>query len=134
MPLVAALGQSPARPAQFAFAATEPSSRLHLVEFLPPQLGERDVFVDITHGGMCHSDLHKCLNEWSDAVRYPMVPGHEVIGVVSKVGASGELRGRLRAAPRAVAAVCLVLPPWRDIGPERGRSWIERADARLASR
>lgn len=35
---------------------------------------------------MCHSDIHKVCNDWKDAVAYPMVPGHEVIGVVLAVG------------------------------------------------
>ena len=83
--------------AQYAFGAKEPSSTLHLIEFTPKPLGDLDVFVDVTHCGMCHSDLHKVLDEWHDACRYPMVPGHEVVGVVSKIGTRGERWGSERA-------------------------------------
>ena len=40
---------------------------------------------------MCHSDLHKTTNEWADAKAnsYPMVPGHEVLGIVNAIGAKG---------------------------------------------
>ena len=82
-----------ARRPQYAFGAKEPSSTLHLIEFTPKPLGDLDVFVDVTHGGMCHSDLHTTLNEWKDSSgSWPMVPGHEVVGIVSKVGARGEWR------------------------------------------
>ncbi len=46
-----------------------------------------DVVIDITHCGVCHSDLHQARNDWGNSL-YPMVPGHEVIGRVSAVGAA----------------------------------------------
>ncbi|MFC5526209.1 NAD(P)-dependent alcohol dehydrogenase [Rhodanobacter ginsengisoli] len=45
-----------------------------------------DVVVDILYCGVCHSDLHTARNEWQ-GTRYPVVPGHEIIGRVSAVGA-----------------------------------------------
>ncbi|HEY0196922.1 MAG TPA: NAD(P)-dependent alcohol dehydrogenase [Rhodanobacter sp.] len=45
-----------------------------------------DVVVDILYCGVCHSDLHQARNEWHNSL-YPMVPGHEIIGRVSSVGA-----------------------------------------------
>jgi uncharacterized zinc-type alcohol dehydrogenase-like protein len=49
-----------------------------------------DVQIDILFCGVCHSDLHQARNEWKDAAptTYPCVPGHEIVGRVSKVGAS----------------------------------------------
>jgi uncharacterized zinc-type alcohol dehydrogenase-like protein len=44
-----------------------------------------DVQIDILYCGVCHSDLHMARNEWGMTV-YPVVPGHEIIGRVSKVG------------------------------------------------
>ncbi|MGA7723342.1 MAG: NAD(P)-dependent alcohol dehydrogenase [Ignavibacteriaceae bacterium] len=41
--------------------------------------------IDILYCGVCHSDIHQASNEWNNAV-YPMVPGHEIIGRVVKVG------------------------------------------------
>jgi uncharacterized zinc-type alcohol dehydrogenase-like protein len=45
-----------------------------------------DVVIDILYCGVCHSDIHQARNEWGNSV-YPMVPGHEIIGRVSSVGA-----------------------------------------------
>ena len=49
--------------------------------------GENDVQIEILFCGICHTDLHILRNEWS-AVRtvYPCVPGHEIVGRVTKVG------------------------------------------------
>src|SRR4051812_28066500 len=49
---------------------------------------ERDVQIEILFCGICHSDLHSVLNEWSEFVPtvYPIVPGHEIVGRVTKVG------------------------------------------------
>ncbi len=47
---------------------------------------ERDIEIEITHCGVCHSDLHQAKNEWGNSI-YPMVPGHEIVGKVTKVGA-----------------------------------------------
>ncbi len=46
-----------------------------------------DVVIDILYCGVCHSDLHQVRNEWGGSI-YPMVPGHEIIGRVSAVGAT----------------------------------------------
>lgn len=46
----------------------------------------RDVAIDILYCGVCHSDLHQARNEWHNSV-YPVVPGHEIVGRVAKVGA-----------------------------------------------
>ncbi|WP_266167912.1 NAD(P)-dependent alcohol dehydrogenase [Dyella subtropica] len=45
-----------------------------------------DVVIDILYCGVCHSDIHQARNEWGGSI-YPMVPGHEIIGKVSAVGA-----------------------------------------------
>ena len=49
------------------------------------ELGEHDVLIDIAYAGICHSDIHQAREEWGKA-RFPMVPGHEIAGVVSAVG------------------------------------------------
>jgi uncharacterized zinc-type alcohol dehydrogenase-like protein len=46
-----------------------------------------DVVIDILYCGVCHTDLHQVRNEWSGSV-YPMVPGHEIVGRVARVGAA----------------------------------------------
>ena len=51
---------------------------------------DRDVQIDILFCGICHSDLHTVRNEWSSAMQttYPCVPGHEIVGRVTKVGSA----------------------------------------------
>ncbi|MES2137962.1 MAG: NAD(P)-dependent alcohol dehydrogenase [Pseudomonadota bacterium] len=50
-------------------------------------LRPEDVAIRITHCGICHSDLHMARNDWGMSV-YPMVPGHEIVGLVTGVGSS----------------------------------------------
>src|ERR1035437_4437198 len=47
--------------------------------------GPDDVGIEILFCGVCHSDIHQVRNEWGGSV-FPMVPGHEIVGRVSKVG------------------------------------------------
>jgi alcohol dehydrogenase (NADP+) len=47
--------------------------------------GPHDVQIEILYSGICHSDVHQARNDWSNAL-YPMVPGHEIVGRVVKVG------------------------------------------------
>ncbi|MBW9213621.1 NAD(P)-dependent alcohol dehydrogenase [Mumia sp. zg.B53] len=48
-------------------------------------LGPGDVLIDIAYAGICHSDIHQAREEWGTAI-FPMVPGHEIAGVVAEVG------------------------------------------------
>ncbi|MFD7691463.1 NAD(P)-dependent alcohol dehydrogenase [Streptomyces sp. NPDC059781] len=48
-------------------------------------VGEHDVLIDIKFAGICHSDIHQAREGWGEAI-FPMVPGHEIAGVVSEVG------------------------------------------------
>jgi len=47
--------------------------------------GESDIVIDIQYCGICHTDIHQVRNEWGGSV-YPMVPGHEIVGRVSRAG------------------------------------------------
>jgi len=47
--------------------------------------GDDDVVIDIAYCGVCHSDIHQVRNEWGNSI-FPMVPGHEIVGVVTKLG------------------------------------------------
>jgi uncharacterized zinc-type alcohol dehydrogenase-like protein len=55
-------------------------------EFEREEAGPHDVQIDVLYCGVCHSDIHQVKNEWSNTV-YPCVPGHEIVGRVTKVGA-----------------------------------------------
>ncbi len=64
-------------------SATEPLAPT-TVERRDP--GPHDVQIHIEYAGICHSDIHTARSEWGPA-RYPLVPGHEIAGVVTAVGA-----------------------------------------------
>ena len=70
-----------------ATAATAPLDRLEINRRDP---GPKDVRIDILWCGICHSDLHTVRNEWHGTT-YPCIPGHEIVGRVSAVGA--EVKG-----------------------------------------
>lgn len=65
-----------------ALSATDPLTPFSFERRDPK---EHDVVIDIKFAGICHSDIHTVRNEWGGAV-YPIVPGHEIAGVVTKVG------------------------------------------------
>ena len=67
------------------YAATSPESGMAPFRFNRRGLRDNDVLIDITHCGICHSDLHTARNDWGRTV-YPVVPGHEIVGTVSAVG------------------------------------------------
>lgn len=67
------------------YAAQSASTPLDSFHFERREPGERDVQIEILYCGVCHSDLHTARNEWKNTV-YPCVPGHEIVGRVTKVG------------------------------------------------
>ncbi|MDP1889401.1 MAG: NAD(P)-dependent alcohol dehydrogenase [Gemmatimonadaceae bacterium] len=66
-----------------AHAADKPLEALDIERRIP---GAHDVQIDIAYCGICHSDLHTVRSEWPGTL-YPCVPGHEIVGHVSAVGA-----------------------------------------------
>ncbi len=69
-------------PAYAAQSATSPVAPFTIERREP---GPHDVLIDILYCGVCHSDIHQARNEWANST-FPMVPGHEIIGKVGKVG------------------------------------------------
>ena len=69
------------------YAALSAGSELVPYEFDRREVGTHDVELDIKYSGICHSDIHQAREEWGPAI-FPMVPGHEIAGVVTSVGAS----------------------------------------------
>src|SRR5476651_1086972 len=47
--------------------------------------GLYEVLIDILYCGVCHSDIHQVRDEWGGSI-FPMVPGHEIVGKITKVG------------------------------------------------
>ncbi len=68
-----------------SYAAHSPTGRLGLFEFDRRSPRNDDIVIEILYCGVCHSDVHNVRNDWGNA-KYPMVPGHEIIGRVVEVG------------------------------------------------
>jgi len=73
-----------------AYSAASATSSLASTTIARRDPTERDVQIEILFCGICHSDLHQVRNEWSSIMPtvYPIVPGHEIVGRVTKVGAA----------------------------------------------
>lgn len=70
-----------------AYAAHEPGGELRPFTYDPGPLGDDEVEIDVTHCGICHSDLSMWKNDWG-MTQYPFVPGHEVAGYISAAGSN----------------------------------------------
>ncbi len=70
-----------------AYASARPGEALALVEIPRRRLGPHDILIDIHYCGVCHSDIHQSRDEWSGGI-FPMVPGHEITGVVAGAGSA----------------------------------------------
>lgn len=68
-----------------AYMCDAANAPLHEGEIKRREPRDTDVAIDIHYCGICHSDVHQAKNEWGIA-KYPLVPGHEIVGLVSKVG------------------------------------------------
>ena len=69
------------------YAVLEASKPLVPFTFTRRELRPADVAVAIEYAGICHSDIHQAREEWGPAI-FPMVPGHEIAGVVSAIGSA----------------------------------------------
>ncbi len=69
------------------YANQSPTDTLKPFEFERREPSADDIAIDILYCGVCHSDIHSARNEWG-GTHYPFVPGHEIIGCVSAVGAN----------------------------------------------
>ncbi|KOU24657.1 alcohol dehydrogenase [Streptomyces sp. WM6372] len=68
-----------------AYAAPAAKAPLERTTVPRRPVGEHDVLIEIKYAGICHSDIHQVRDGWGEGI-YPMVPGHEIAGVVAEVG------------------------------------------------
>ncbi|MEU3646228.1 NAD(P)-dependent alcohol dehydrogenase [Lentzea sp. NPDC034063] len=68
-----------------AYAAPAPKAPLERTTIERRAVGAHDVLIDIKFAGICHSDIHQVNEGWGQGI-FPMVPGHEIAGVVVEVG------------------------------------------------
>ena len=80
------------------YAAFDSKTPLLPFDFERRDLLPDDVSIKILYCGVCHSDVHQVRNEWANST-YPIVPGHEIVGIVAAIGKEvkkfkvGELAG-----------------------------------------
>ncbi|MFF3573240.1 NAD(P)-dependent alcohol dehydrogenase [Nocardia jiangxiensis] len=70
-----------------AYAAPSAKAPLERTTIERRTVGEHDVLIDIKFAGICHSDIHQARAGWGEAI-FPMVPGHEIAGIVEAVGSA----------------------------------------------
>ena len=68
-----------------AIAATSASRPLEPHTIKRRELESDDVLIEIAYAGICHTDIHSVRGDWGEK-QYPLVPGHEIAGVITKVG------------------------------------------------
>jgi alcohol dehydrogenase (NADP+) len=69
------------------YAAKGPTAILEPFKFERREPGPHDVLIEILYCGVCHSDIHQARDEWGGSI-FPMVPGHEIVGRVTRVGSA----------------------------------------------
>jgi alcohol/geraniol dehydrogenase (NADP+) len=128
-----------------AYAAIAAGGRLEPHQFPAKELRRMDVEIEVTHCGICHTDLHLINNDFGLST-YPLVPGHEVVGNVVRVGNAvtllrpgqrvgvGFLAGADFTCEQCAAGVDNMCSNWEPtcIGREGGFAERLVADARLA--
>ena len=81
-----------------AYAVRAADAKFEPFDLERRDLETRDILIEILYCGICHSDIHQARNEWQNSI-YPMVPGHEIVGRITKIGAEvskfkeGEIAG-----------------------------------------
>jgi uncharacterized zinc-type alcohol dehydrogenase-like protein len=100
-PAITTAGSGPAKAR--GWGTDGPDQPLRAMEFERRALRPDDVAIRIAYAGICHSDLHMAHNDWGMS-SYPLVPGHEIVGIVTAVG---DKVSRFKAGDR-VAVGCLV--------------------------
>jgi uncharacterized zinc-type alcohol dehydrogenase-like protein len=128
-----------------AFAAREKRGRLEGYSYDEGPLGPAEVEIAVSHCGLCHSDLHLIDDAWNRS-RYPLVPGHEIVGTVLACGSQvRELRPGQRVGVGWQRGACLAcdlcvagqenLCPEQEatcLGHHGGMAERVRVDARFA--
>ena len=97
-----------------AYAAKSADQPLVPFEIERRAVGPRDVLIDIRFCGICHSDIHQVRDEWGHSL-YPMVPGHEIVGIVAEAGAKvKKFKAGDKAGVGCMVESCRTCPECRD--------------------
>jgi len=99
------------------YAALSAKDALQPFSFERRHVGAHDLLIKIAHCGICHSDIHQAHNEWGGSI-FPMVPGHEIVGVITQIREDGREGPRGRSCRRRL--FCRFLPNLHRLS---GRVW-----------
>jgi uncharacterized zinc-type alcohol dehydrogenase-like protein len=69
-----------------AYGTVSATAPLQAMNIQRRELTDKDIEIEILYCGVCHSDLHTARNDWHGSI-YPVVPGHEIVGKITKIGA-----------------------------------------------
>ena len=69
------------------YGPKQPKDKLTKQTYCHEKTGNSDVIVDVTHCGICYSDIHLIDNDWGIS-QYPFIPGHEIVGTITSKGKS----------------------------------------------
>ncbi|NLI86136.1 MAG: NAD(P)-dependent alcohol dehydrogenase [Propionibacterium sp.] len=72
-------------PEVLAYATDDHNAEFHRTTITRREPGPTEIYFEIKYAGICHSDIHTARAEWGPAI-YPLVPGHEIVGIVTKIG------------------------------------------------
>lgn len=73
-------------PEVLAYACDDATTQFYRTTVRLREPGPHEIYLEVRYAGICHSDIHTARGEWGPA-KYPLVPGHEIVGVVTQVGA-----------------------------------------------
>ncbi|XP_006356896.1 probable cinnamyl alcohol dehydrogenase 6 [Solanum tuberosum] len=89
------------------WAAHDSSGKITPFNFKRRENGENDVTIEILYCGICHTDIHHVKDDWG-ITKYPVVPGHEITGIITKVGSNvSKFKMGDRVGVGCLAATCL---------------------------
>ncbi len=128
-----------------AFAVMSAGQRLEPYQYVPKEVGPLEVEVRISHCGMCHTDIH-LINDDFGLTTFPLVPGHEIVGVVSQTGSAVQhLQAGQRVGIGPLGGACFLCEQcttgrenicsqaqYVPIGREGGYATHIRVDSRVA--
>src|SRR5438552_18855761 len=115
------------------YATKGPTSILEPFSFERREPGPHDVLIEILYCGICHSDIHQARDVWGGSI-FPMVPGHEIVGRVTRIGSAasrfrvGELAGVgtivdscrvCESCAEGLEHCCVTYVDWRYNGTEQ---------------
>src|SRR5258708_5951014 len=92
-----------------AYAALKPRDALVPFSYDMSPLWPHEILIKVSHCGLCHSDIHLIDDNWKRS-KYPLVPGHEVVGTITKKGDDVTLKVGDRVGVSWIRSSCLNCP------------------------